>query len=185
LLPAVIEHFGAQSIAEVVERLHFEGLPRAVLHELSPLLFRVAAGGDEIAGKVVGQLIDEVSTMVSVTVRRLEMTTEAPAVVLGGGVLTGVGRAVIDEIDRRCVQVAPRAVVRVVDLAPVVGAALLGLDAIGAGLTAKTRLRATAGPAAGSVPPGVVGQDTDRLVNGSAPGDADSVEKRPERFGAS
>jgi N-acetylglucosamine kinase-like BadF-type ATPase len=184
LLPAVVEHFGAADISEVVERLHFEGLPRSVLHELSPLLFRVAGDGDGIASRIVEQLIDEVATMVTVTVRKLKMTTEAPAVVLGGGVLTGVDSVFIDEIARRCVAVAPRAEVRVVDLAPVVGAALMGLDAIGADPAAKARLRASAGLLS-SVPSGVIGQSTDGVVNGSAPGDADGVGQRAESFGAS
>jgi N-acetylglucosamine kinase-like BadF-type ATPase len=179
LLPAVVEHFGARDISEVVERLHFEGLPRSVLHQLSPLLFRVAAAGDAVAARVVDQLISEVTTMVTVTVRQLEMTTEAVPVVLGGGVLTGVSQAVIAEIERRCVAVAPMADVRVVDIAPVVGAALMGLDAIGAPEPAKTRLRAL------SVPAGVVREGADSVVNGSASGDTDGVGERAESFGAS
>jgi hypothetical protein len=49
---------------------------------------------------------------------------------------------VIAEIERRIREVVPRAVVKVVDMAPVVGAALFGLDKIGAGEAAKARLRA-------------------------------------------
>ncbi|MBP2325612.1 N-acetylglucosamine kinase-like BadF-type ATPase [Kibdelosporangium banguiense] len=184
LLPAVVEHFGARDIFEVVERLHFKSLPRQRIHELSPLLFRIASAGDTIANRVVQQLVDEVATMVSVTVRELGMTGEAPVVVLGGGVLTGVDSSVIAQIAQRCVDVAPRADVRVVDIAPVVGAALLGLDAIGAPAAAKTRLRASAGLLS-SVPAGVIGQSADGLVNGGAPSEPDGVGKRPERFGAS
>jgi N-acetylglucosamine kinase-like BadF-type ATPase len=180
LLAAVVEHFGTKDIFEVVERLHFNLLPKPRIHELSPLLFRVAAAGDEVAMGVVQQLVDEVATMVTVTVRKLGMTGEAPAVVLGGGVLTGVDRSVIERIEQRCVEVAPRADVRVVDIAPIFGAALLGLDAMGASAEAKTRLRALS-----SVPVGVVGQDADSLVNGSAPGEPDGVAERAESFGAS
>jgi N-acetylglucosamine kinase-like BadF-type ATPase len=189
LLPAVVEHFGARDISEIVERLHFGGLPLSVLHQLSPLLFRVADTGDEIAARIVEQLIDEVATMVTVTIQKLAMTGEAPTVVLGGGVLTGVSRTVIDEISRRCTAVAPRAEVRVVDIAPVVGAALMGLDAIGADEAAKTRLRASAGllnaAVVRSVPSGVIGQGSDGVVNGRTPGDTDGVGERAESFGAS
>jgi N-acetylglucosamine kinase-like BadF-type ATPase len=189
LLPAVVDHFGARDVFEVIERLHFESLPRAVVHELCPLLFRVAAEGDVVAGQVVERLIEEVVTMASVTIRRLDMINEAPVVVLGGGVLTGVESSVIEAIERQCVLTAPRAQVRVVDIAPVVGAALLGLDAIGADPAAKTRLRASAGlmtaTPIGSVPAGVVGQSANSLVNGSAPGDADGIGERAESFGAS
>jgi hypothetical protein len=77
-----------------------------------------------------------------VILRRLDLTEDAPEVVLGGGVLTGVGAPVIAEIERRCLKVAPRAVVRVVDVNPVVGAALFGLDTLGASASAKTALKA-------------------------------------------
>nr|WP_243727336.1 BadF/BadG/BcrA/BcrD ATPase family protein [Actinocrispum wychmicini] len=179
LKPAIEQHFGVRDLFEVVERLHFGGLPMAVLHELSPVLVQVAETGDEVAEQILQRLVDEVVTLASVTVRKLEMTTEAPVIVLGGGVLTGVRHTVIDEIAERCVAVAPQAQVRVVDIAPVVGAALLGLDAIGADEVAKTRLRLA------SVPAGVVGQGTDGVVNGGAPGDTDGVGERAESFGAS
>ncbi|ONI84231.1 ATPase [Actinosynnema sp. ALI-1.44] len=182
LLPAIVAHFAAKDIFEVVERLHFENLPREAIHELCPLLFEVARAGDVVAQGVVKQLVDEIGTMVGTTIRKLEMAGEAPTIVLGGGVMTGVSRDVIDVIEQQCVEVAPRAEVRVVDIAPVVGAALLGLDAIGASTTAKTRLRTSA---VGSVASGVVGQHPDGLVDGGAPGDPDGVGERAESFGAS
>jgi len=49
---------------------------------------------------------------------------------------------VIGDIERRCLKVAPRAVVRVVDVNPVVGAALFGLDALGSPDAAKAALKA-------------------------------------------
>jgi N-acetylglucosamine kinase-like BadF-type ATPase len=184
LLPAVVNHFGAVDVFEVMERLHFNRMSRDVIHELCPVLFQVAATGDAVAAGVVKQLVDEIGTMVATTVRKLDMAGEAPVIILGGGVMTGVGRDVIDVIEQQCVAAAPRAEVRVVDIAPVVGAALLGLDTIGASATAKTRLRTSAGEL-GSVPPSVVGQSTDGLVNGSAPSEPDGVSERAESFGAS
>lgn len=139
---AVAAHFEAASIAEVTQRLHFKELPRSALHALCPLLFAVASAGDEIAQEVVGRFVEEVSVMVAVILRRLELTKDAPQIVLGGGVLTGVKPQVIAEIGQRIVKVAPRAAVKVVDVAPVVGAALFGLDKIGAEEAAKERLRA-------------------------------------------
>ncbi|WP_216205039.1 N-acetylglucosamine kinase [Amycolatopsis aidingensis] len=145
LLPAVLRHFGLASAREVVERRHFRQLPASAMHELCPLLFRVAAAGDAVAQQVVDRLIEEVGLLVTVSLRKLDMTTGAPAVVLGGGVLTGVDGAVIGEIERRCLKVAPRASVRVTALPPVFGAALSGLDAIGADAAAYARLRSSVG----------------------------------------
>ncbi|GAA4549464.1 N-acetylglucosamine kinase [Amycolatopsis samaneae] len=139
---AVTRYFGAGTLLEVVQGLHFEEIPAASIHGLCPLLFEVAAAGDEVAQEVVARFVDEVSVMVAVILRDLELTTSAPEVVLGGGVLTGVGAPVIAEIERRCLKVAPKAVVRVVDVNPVVGAALSGLDTLGAPASAKAALKA-------------------------------------------
>ncbi|MDI5975380.1 N-acetylglucosamine kinase [Amycolatopsis magusensis] len=145
LLPAVTAHFGVDSVVEIVHRLHFGRLPAHALNDLCPVLFDVAAGGDEIAQGVVDRLVEEVSVLAAVSLRRLDLTGGTPQVILGGGVLTGVAEPVIAEIERRCRKVAPHAEFRVVDVAPVVGAALLGLDAIGADVPAKERLRLLSG----------------------------------------
>ncbi|MEV7553253.1 BadF/BadG/BcrA/BcrD ATPase family protein [Amycolatopsis sp. NPDC089917] len=142
LRAAVIAHFEASSVLEVVRRLHFEDLHSDSIHGLCPLLFAVAADGDEVAQDVVDRFVDEVAVLVAVILRRLELTGEAPEVILGGGVLTGVGAPVIAEIERRCLKVAPRASIQVVDVAPVVGAALFALDTIGAPDTSKSSLKA-------------------------------------------
>ena len=141
---AVAAHFAAPTVLSVVERLHFEELPRAAIHGLCPLLFQVAAAGDAVAQDVVDRFVEEVGALAAVILRRLDLTAAAPEVVLGGGVLTGVGAQVIAEVERLCLKVAPRARVRVVDVAPVVGAALFGLDAVGAPETAKAVLGAAA-----------------------------------------
>ncbi|MFJ8913612.1 N-acetylglucosamine kinase [Amycolatopsis sp. NPDC102389] len=142
LQAAVTTHFKASSVLEVVQRLHFEELHSDSIHGLCPLLFAVAADGDEVAQDVVDRFVEEVALLVSVILRRLELTEEAPEVILGGGVLTGVGAQVIAEIERRCLKVAPQASIQVVDVAPVVGAALFALDTIGASVTAKASLKA-------------------------------------------
>ena len=142
LKTAVAGYFGAATVFDVVQGLHFGEIDAALIHGLCPLLFEVAAAGDEVAQAVVARFVEEVSVLVAVILRKLGLTEDAPEVVLGGGVLTGVAAAVIAEIERRCLKVAPRAVVRVVDVNPVVGAALYGLDAIGASEAAKAALKA-------------------------------------------
>jgi hypothetical protein len=62
--------------------------------------------------------------------------------VLGGRVLRSVGTDVIDAIRAGVVEVAPRARVVVSRSEPIVGAALLGLDAVRADEAARERARA-------------------------------------------
>ncbi|MFD8495635.1 N-acetylglucosamine kinase [Amycolatopsis sp. NPDC059657] len=142
LTDAVRTHYGASTVLEVVQGLHFEEIHSDSVHELCPLLFRVASAGDAVAQEVVDRFVEEVSLLVGVILRRLELTESTPEIVLGGGVLTGVATSVITDIERRCLKVAPKAVVKIVDVAPVVGAALFGLDTIGADEASKVRLRA-------------------------------------------
>ncbi|ONI82655.1 ATPase [Saccharothrix sp. ALI-22-I] len=140
LLDAVIAHYGTATLAEAVERLHFEEVEFDP-HALCPLLFEVAAGGDAVARAVVDRLVEEIVLLARVSLSRLALLGEPVDVVLGGGVLTGTNGVVVDAVDSRLRAYAPAARVRVVDVPPVVGAALLGLDALGAAAGAELRLR--------------------------------------------
>jgi N-acetylglucosamine kinase-like BadF-type ATPase len=140
LLPAVIAHFGTTTVAEAVERIHF-GEADADQHALCRVLFDVADAGDEVALEVVDRLVEEITVLAEVSLRRLGLLGEPVDVVLGGGVLTGTGDIVVGAVRARLARLAPPARVRVVDLPPVVGAALLGLDAIGTSPAAELRLR--------------------------------------------
>jgi hypothetical protein len=75
--------------------------------------------------------------------RRLDLTGLAVPVVLGGGVITARDRLLLAGITERISAAAPSARLRVIDVPPVVGAALLGLDHIQAAPEAESRLRAT------------------------------------------
>jgi hypothetical protein len=79
--------------------------------------------------------------------RRLELLGERVTVVLGGGVLTAGHSVLLDRVIALLTEAAPKAVPRVVDVPPVVGAALLGLDHTAAGASAQERLRAAFTPA--------------------------------------
>ena len=69
------------------------------------------------------------------------MTPPTP-VILGGGVITAGNPLLVDGILRQLAAAAPAAMVRVIDVPPVAGAALLGLDHVNAGRAAAARLRA-------------------------------------------
>ena len=73
--------------------------------------------------------------------RRLGVLGEPIPVVLGGGVLTAGHPQLMDEIARLLDDQAPLATVSVVRTPPVVGAALLGLDRLGAPPPVRDRLR--------------------------------------------
>ncbi|MFG2945703.1 N-acetylglucosamine kinase [Streptomyces adustus] len=138
-LPA---HFGLDSMYALIEALHLERVPQHRRHELTPVLFATAAGGDAVARSVVVRLAEEIVSMAGVALTRLGLLEEETPVLLGGGVLAA-GHALLDDAVRDLLAVrAPKAVARVVTAPPVLGAALLGLDRVGAPTGVRERLRA-------------------------------------------
>ncbi|MEV5488836.1 BadF/BadG/BcrA/BcrD ATPase family protein [Streptomyces bobili] len=137
-LPA---HFGLDTVYALIESLHLERLPPARRHELTPVLFATASGGDAVARALVDRLAAEVVGMATVALTRLDLLEEETPVLLGGGVLTA-GHPQLDEtITALLTAEAPKAVPQVVRQPPVLGAALLGLDRVGAGPEPQNRVR--------------------------------------------
>ncbi|MFI6016377.1 N-acetylglucosamine kinase [Streptomyces sp. NPDC051287] len=138
-LPA---HFGLTSMYALIEALHLEHVAYGRRHELTPVLFATAADGDPVARSVVDRLAQEVATMATVALTRLDLLDEETPVLLGGGVLTGGHPQLDDGVRELLAARAPKAVPSVVRARPVLGAALLGLDAVGARLPVQERVRA-------------------------------------------
>jgi N-acetylglucosamine kinase-like BadF-type ATPase len=141
LREAIMEHFGTASVVEVTAALHFRELPRGRLHELAPVLFRVAAAGDGPATAVIERLAEEVFLLARVALDRLGLRDRPTDVVLGGSVLAARHPQLMEAVSSRLAAYAPRANLLVVDDPPVIGAALLGLDALGASLEVEMATR--------------------------------------------
>jgi N-acetylglucosamine kinase-like BadF-type ATPase len=141
LVPAVCEHFGLSSVEELSIAVHLGRIATARIYELAPVLFRVAADGDRVAASIVARQAEEVVLMASVAARRLSLGTQPVDVVLAGGVLTARHPMLHDAIVADLAEQVPGAVVRVLADPPVTGAALLGMDALGATEASKAILR--------------------------------------------
>jgi N-acetylglucosamine kinase-like BadF-type ATPase len=137
---AVPEHFGLETPDELAEAIHRGRIPARRLLELPPIVFAEAAD-DEVAAGIVDRLTSEIVAMARVALERLGLRDEPAEVLLGGGLLQSgdgpLGAAVEAELQR----VAPCACVTTPSSPPIVGAALLGLDAIGASAEAQRRAR--------------------------------------------
>ncbi|GAA4585131.1 BadF/BadG/BcrA/BcrD ATPase family protein [Planotetraspora phitsanulokensis] len=133
--------FGTATVEQAVVGLHFGHLPIARLHALVPPLL-VAARHDAVARSLVERLADEVAVLGMVAMRRLDLLGGPCEVVLGGGVLTAGDDLLMSLIAERYADQAPHARLVVADVPPIVGAALLGLDRLGASAEARERVRA-------------------------------------------
>jgi N-acetylglucosamine kinase-like BadF-type ATPase len=137
-LPA---HFGLPTMYALIEALHLEHIPPLRRHELTPVLFATASGGDPVARTLVERQAEEVAAMAVVALTRLDLLSEETPVLLGGGVLAARHPQLNDHIAHLLTERAPKAVPQVVTASPVLGAALLGLDRVGTREGAQGRLR--------------------------------------------
>jgi N-acetylglucosamine kinase-like BadF-type ATPase len=135
-------HFGFAQPFDLARALHLQEVPDERLRELAPVVFAAAEDGDSVAAGLARRVADEVVRLATVTLRRLEMTDQQPDVVLGGGLMRAAPAGAIEQIERGVREVAPAANIVVLRTGPIVGAALLGLDQLGAGADAGARLRA-------------------------------------------
>jgi N-acetylglucosamine kinase-like BadF-type ATPase len=142
LTGCVREFFNADKVEDVAIAIHKGKIADGDLNGLAPILLRASADGDAVARSIVGQLADEISILALTAMRRLGMTSLRTPVVLGGGVITAGDSILLTGIADRISASAPNAEIRVIDVPPVVGAALLALDHIQAPPAAEARLRA-------------------------------------------
>ncbi len=139
----VPRHFGLPSALAVVEAIYLRRIDEDRVLELPPLVFAAAEAGDLAAAEIVERQADEVVNMASAAIRRLGLADRDTDVVLGGGLFQGDDPAFLERIRAGIAAVAPAARLRRLTAPPVVGAALLGLDQLGAPAEAARRLRAS------------------------------------------
>jgi len=132
---------GLATMDDLIGAVHLGHLSEADCMGLTPVLFAVAAEGDEVASDLVRRQAEEVVALAVAAMRRLDVLGEPVPVVLGGGVLTAGHPQLMDEIVRRLSEAAPLAEPRVVRTPPVVGAALLGLDRLDVPRDVRDRVR--------------------------------------------
>jgi N-acetylglucosamine kinase-like BadF-type ATPase len=139
---AVAAHYGLASVRDVAVEVHRGVLGEGDLIQLSGVLFAAAAGGDPVARSLVDRQAAEIALMAAAAMRRLGLGPAGVPVVLGGEVLESRDPVLLAEVDRQLAEAAPGATARLLDVPPIAGAALLGLDHVGAPTTPKLRLRA-------------------------------------------
>jgi N-acetylglucosamine kinase-like BadF-type ATPase len=140
---AVPGWFGLPTALALVEALFLGQIEQRRVLELVPLVFAEAEAGDELAAQLVARQVDEIVAMAGAAIGRLGLTGRDVEVVLGGGLFHREAPAFLERIRAGIVRIAPAARLTQVTTPPVAGAALLGLDRLGAASGAAERLRTT------------------------------------------
>jgi N-acetylglucosamine kinase-like BadF-type ATPase len=143
---SVPAHFGRDTALDVSRAVHRGQIPTRRLHELAPLVF-AEAERDDVAAAIVHRLADEIVALARAALSRLGLDGERVEVVLGGGLIRAGDERLLGAVERGLHEVDPLATLRPTSLPPIVGAALLGLDDLGAGGEAQERVRRELGEA--------------------------------------
>lgn len=143
LVPA---HFRLSRPSAVTRAFYDNRIAGARVGELSPVVFRAAGEGDAVARSIVDRLADELATMAIALARRTSMTRRPAEIVLAGGVFSTTDEPFFARIEAGIRSVVRDARLVRLDVPPMTGAALHGLDLVNEGNPAKraaarTRLR--------------------------------------------
>jgi hypothetical protein len=94
-----------------------------------------------VAASIRDRLVDEIVALARASVTRLGLEDEHVEVVVGGGLMRGASSELLGRIESGLRRIGPQLMLRRTSAPPIVGAALLGLDAVGAGPEAQARVR--------------------------------------------
>jgi N-acetylglucosamine kinase-like BadF-type ATPase len=134
---AVAEHFAQPAPSGVAEAIHLGEIPQRRVTELAPVVLDEARA-DGVAAGLVDRLAGEVVVMARVARQRLGLDGRPVELLLGGGLFQRADSALAAAVRAG---VGAEVTVHVTAQPPIVGAALLGLDELGAGGEAQGRVR--------------------------------------------
>jgi N-acetylglucosamine kinase-like BadF-type ATPase len=121
--------------------VHYQRIRQGRLGELAPAVVAAAEDGDAVARRLIERVAEEVALMAARALADLGL--ERADVVLGGGMLRHGRGFLFEEVVARLQQLAPGARPVAAADPPVIGAALVALEAAGAPAEAAATLRAS------------------------------------------
>ena len=148
LADMLCEHLGAESVPAMIERLCRED-PRIRSPEvqiLTPLVLQATERGDLVAREILERIGQALGSAAGLVARRLEMGDLEFDVVCAGNLFRTPNRYLLDQLELETRREAPNAQLALLDVPPVVGAALTALELAGPaiGVGAKPRLSSEA-----------------------------------------
>lgn len=134
LRKVVFDFLNLRHPRELIDRVHNQGLERADLGRLAPLVVEVCQQGDNAAAEILREAARGLSEMVLPTVQRLFGDDQCDLALIGGFALSGFPfQAMLTE---QIETIAPNVQVREPEMPPVQGAVLEALRADGIAWTA-------------------------------------------------
>lgn len=119
-------HLGVDDPNDIMHRVYVEGLSRADLAALAPLVVQVAAAGDKVATHLMQRGANELITCVATVAERLSLPANCQLTVVGG--LTKAGDSFWQPFRRALKERLPDVQLTEPEMPPVLGACLLALE---------------------------------------------------------
>jgi len=138
LADAMVDLTGAKDIEDLLRG--YTEYEYAIGAEAAPVVFRLAEQNDQIALELVRWAGVELGEMANGVIRQLEFEKIAFDVILTGSMFKG-GSMLIDPMRETILDLAPNARFVELDVPPVIGAAILGMEAGGLQATKEIRNR--------------------------------------------
>jgi N-acetylglucosamine kinase-like BadF-type ATPase len=128
LTTMVLDHMRLASPTELIHEIYFRDLQRHAIAGLAALVQQATYAGDAVAAQILKRAGDELAASAASVITRLGMRGEAFPTVLAGGIFHGVPW-LRGDVQSRLSEVAPRSVIRVLNVEPAVGAVRLAIAA--------------------------------------------------------
>ncbi|HSB01056.1 MAG TPA: hypothetical protein VLE49_10430, partial [Anaerolineales bacterium] len=136
LADAMVAHVGAKDLEDLLRG--YTTHEYHVRPDAAPIVFRVAAEGDQVARDLICWAGTELGELVNAIVRQLEFESLAFDVVMTGSMFEG-GAMLIEPMRATIHKLAPKARLVRLSVPPVIGAAMLGMEAAGFRVTPEAR----------------------------------------------
>ena len=130
LSQCVLAHLKLTDTQDIMRRLYHDGMSRAEIAALAPLMIEVAVTGDEVAREIIAQGVDELALMVKTVAEKLEFPPDKILVSVTGGVAHS-GPIYKEPLYAAIRRRVPTVQIVEPKLSPVLGAALLALESLG------------------------------------------------------
>jgi N-acetylglucosamine kinase-like BadF-type ATPase len=137
LTEKVLKHLGLSSPTELIPEVYERDMYRPLIAGIAVLVQRAADGGDAVAADILHRAAGELVAAAASVIAQLGMRGDAFPILLSGGVFHGIPKLVSD-VAARLSEVAPRGVVRLLDVEPALGAVRLALGAAKGRVTIPT-----------------------------------------------
>jgi N-acetylglucosamine kinase-like BadF-type ATPase len=133
----VLQQMRLDNPTQLIHEIYYRDLHRQSIAALAGLVQRAADEGDAVAQEILARASTELTSAAASVIARLGMRGDVFPTVLAGGIFRGLPSLARD-VTARLSEVAPRSIVRLLEVEPAVGAVRLALAAARGAVTIPT-----------------------------------------------